>query len=135
MQSFGEPQYGITRVLNGTDFDGAIEAVTASLANNGFGILTTIDVQTTLQTKIGAEIPRYTVLGACNPALAHQALQTDPGFGLLMPCSVVVAEQADGSIAVSVADPGAMFLALQRDDLDAFAERVRQPLQAAMAAL
>jgi uncharacterized protein (DUF302 family) len=122
-------------VLNGTDFDGAIEAVTASLANNGFGILTTIDVQTTLQTKIGAEIPRYTVLGACNPALAHQALQTDPGFGLLMPCSVVLAEQADGSIAVSVADPGAMFLALQRDDLDAFAERVRQPLQAAMAAL
>jgi len=135
MQSFGEPQYGITRVLDNTDFDGAIEAVTASLANNGFGILTTIDVQTTLQTKIGAEIPRYTVLGACNPALAHQALQTDPGFGLLMPCSVVVAEQADGSIAVSVADPGSMFLALQRDDLDAFAERVRQPLQAAMAAL
>ena len=135
MQSFGDPQYGITRVLDNTDFDGAIEAVTASLANNGFGILTTIDVQTTLQTKIGAEIPRYTVLGACNPALAHQALQTDPGFGLLMPCSVVVAEQADGSIAVSVADPGSMFLALQRDDLDAFAERVRQPLQAAMAAL
>ena len=135
MQAFGTPTYGITRVLTDTTFERAIESVTQRLAENGFGILTTIDVQNTLQQKIGASIPRYTVLGACNPSLAHQALQTDPAFGLLMPCSVVVAEQADGSIAVSVGEPGAIFRALQRDDLEGFAEQVRTPLIAAMDAL
>ena len=135
MQAFGAPTYGITRVLTDTTFEHAIESVTQRLAENGFGILTTIDVQNTLQQKIGASIPRYTVLGACNPTLAHQALQTDPAFGLLMPCSVVVAEQADGSIAVSVGEPGAIFRALQRDDLEGFAEQVRTPLIAAMDAL
>ncbi len=135
MQAFGAPTYGITRVLTDTTFEHAIESVTQRLAENGFGILTTIDVQNTLQQKIGADIPRYTVLGACNPTLAHQALQTDPAFGLLMPCSVVVAEQADGSIAVSVGEPGAIFRALQRDDLEGFAEQVRAPLIAAMDAL
>lgn len=135
MQAFGTPTYGITRVLTDTTFEHAIESVTQRLAENGFGILTTIDVQNTLQHKIGASIPRYTVLGACNPSLAHQALQTDPAFGLLMPCSVVVAEQEDGSIAVSVGEPGAIFRALQRDDLDGFAEQVRAPLIAAMDAL
>jgi len=135
MDAFGQPTYGITRVLEGTPFDEAIERVTARLAENGFGILTSIDVQNTLQQKIGAEIPRYTVLGACNPTLAHEALSTDPAFGLLMPCSVVVAEQGDGTVAVSVAEPAAMFRALQRDDLEAFADRVRAPLQAAMEAL
>ena len=92
-------------------------------------------MQNTLQEKIGASIGRYTVLGACNPHLAHRALGMDPGFGLLMPCSVVVAEQSDGTIAISVADPRAMFLALERDDLDEFAEQVRTPLQAAIDAL
>ncbi len=132
MQAFGQPQYGITKILNDTDFDDAIDRVTARLAENGFGILTSIDVQSTLHQKIGEDIPRYTVLGACNPALAFQALSTDPAFGLLMPCSVVVAEQADGTVAVSVAEPGAMFRALDRDDLDAFAAQVRAPLQAAV---
>ncbi len=135
MRDFGTPDYGITKVLQDTGFEEAIERVTARLGEHGFGILTSIDVQNTLKQKIGATIPRYSVLGACNPTLAHQALSTDPGFGLLMPCSVVVAEQDDGSIAVSIADPGSMFLALKRDDLDAFAEQVRQPLQAAMDAL
>ncbi len=135
MNPFGQPLYGITKVLKDTSFREAIDRITASLADNGFGILTSIDVQDTLKQKIGADIPRYTVLGACNPTLAHQALSTDPAFGLLMPCSVVVAEQTDGSVAVSVAEPGAMFKALQRDDLDAFAEQVRRPLQAAMDSL
>ncbi len=135
MDAFGTPLYGITKVLDDTDFEGAIERVTARLGENGFGILTSIDVQSTLRQKIGQDIPRYTVLGACNPKLAFQALSTDPGFGLLMPCSVVVAEQADGTVAVSIAEPGAMFRALDRDDLDAFADQVREPLQAAVDAL
>jgi len=135
MDYFGTPHYGITRVLSDATFDEAIERVTARLAENGFGILTSIDVQNTLKLKIGATISRYTVLGACNPTLAHQALQVDPGFGLLMPCSVVVAEQVDGSIAVSIAEPEAMFRALDRDDLGGFANQVREPLEAAMATL
>ena len=135
MNDFGTPSYGITRTLTGVSFDDAIDRVTTALADNGFGILTSIDMQGTLKAKIGAEINRYTVLGACNPPLAHQALQADPAFGLLMPCSVVVAEQNDGAIAVSVGEPGAIFRAMQRDDLDAFAEQVRVPLQRAMDAL
>ncbi|MBJ93986.1 MAG: hypothetical protein CMP23_05850 [Rickettsiales bacterium] len=135
MNAFGQPHYGITRLLADASFEEAIERVTARLADNGFGILTSIDVQNTLKQKIGAEISRYTVLGACNPSLAHQALSADPAFGLLMPCSVVIAEQEDGRIAVSVAEPGAMFRALQRDDLDDFAAQVRAPLEAAMQSL
>ncbi len=135
MQDFGHPSYGITRVLNDATFDQAIERVTAAMASQGFGILTSIDVQHTLKTKINAEINRYTVLGACNPTMAHQALQTDPAFGLLMPCSVVVAEQNDGTIVVSVGEPGAIFQAMNRDDLDEFAAQVRAPIQAAMESL
>ena len=135
MNAFGTPAYGITKVLTHTDFEGAIERVTATLSDNGFGVLTSIDVQGTLKQKIGEDIARYTVLGACNPALAFQALSMDPGFGLLMPCSVVVAEQSDGRVVVSVGEPGAVFKALDRDDLCEFAELVRRPLQAAVDAL
>ena len=135
METFGNPSYGITRVLSDVSFEDAIERVTARLADNGFGVLTTIDVKSTLKQKIGADIPKYTVLGACNPGLAHQALQMDPGFGLLMPCSVVVAQQGDGTVAVSVVEPSALFRTLDRDGLEAFASMVRDPLQAAMEAL
>ena len=135
MNPFGQPIYGITKVLAETPFEEAVDRVTMCLADNGFGILTSIDVQNTLKQKIDQDIPRYSVLGACNPTLAYQALSTDPAFGLLMPCSVVVAEQADGTVVVSVAEPGAMFKALQRDDLDAFAAQVRRPLQAAIDSL
>lgn len=135
MDYFGSPSYGITRVLSDATFDEAIARVSASLGEHGFGILTSIDVQSTLKQKIGAEIPRYTVLGACNPGLAHQALQVDPGFGLLMPCSVAVAQQCDGTVAVSVVEPGALFRTLDREDLDGFAQMVREPIEAAMAAL
>ena len=74
-------------------------------------------------------------MGACIPTLAFKALSTNPGFSLLMPYSVVVAEQADGSIAVSVGQPSALFKAMERDDIDGFAEMVRRLLQAAMDAL
>ena len=74
-------------------------------------------------------------MGACIPTLAFQALLTNPGFRLLMPCRVVVAEQADGCIAVSVGQPSALFKAMDRDGIGGFAEMVRSPLQAAMDAL
>ena len=135
LESFGTPAYGMTRVLQDIGFKDVIACVTERLAENGFGVMTHIDVQTTLKNKIGADIPRYTVLGACNPTLAHQALQMDPGFGLLMPCSVVVSEQGDGSVAVSIAEPSSMFKALERTDLAEFAAQVRAPLKVALDSL
>jgi uncharacterized protein (DUF302 family) len=135
LESFGTPGYGMTKLLTDVSFEDAIAKVTACLGENGFGVLTHIDVQTTLKNKIGAEIPRYTMLGACNPTLAHQALDMDPGFGLLMPCSVVVSEQGDGSIAVSIAEPASMFKALERTDLAGFAAQVRAPLKNALDSL
>ena len=82
----------------------AIEAVTAALATQGFGVLTTIDVRATLKSKLGEDVEDYTILGACNPALAHQALSSDPEIGLLLPCNVTV-RQAGGRTLVQAIDP------------------------------
>ena len=85
----------------------AIEAVTAALAEQGFGVLSTIDVQATLQAKLGVEVDAYTILGACNPGLAHAALSANPEVGLLLPCNVTV-RRAEGRTIVQAVDPGAL---------------------------
>jgi uncharacterized protein (DUF302 family) len=92
----------------------AIDAVTAALSTQGFGILTTIDVRATLKAKLGEDIEDYTILGACNPALAHQALSAEPEIGLLLPCNVTV-RQAGGRTLVQAVDP-AELLAMARSD-------------------
>ncbi|MCY7340824.1 MAG: DUF302 domain-containing protein [Pseudonocardia sp.] len=91
----------------------AIDAVTAALATQGFGVLTTIDIRATLKAKLGEDVEDYTILGACNPALAHQALSTDPEIGLLLPCNVTV-RQAGGHTLVQAVDP-AELLAMAGD--------------------
>lgn len=93
--------------------DAAVEAVTAALAAQGFGVLTTIDVRATLKAKLGADVEDFTILGACNPALAHQALSADPAIGLLLPCNVTV-RRADGRTLVQAVDP-AELLAMAGD--------------------
>jgi uncharacterized protein (DUF302 family) len=91
----------------------AIDAVTTALATQGFGVLTTIDVRATLKAKLGEDVEDYTILGACNPALAHQALSTDPEIGLLLPCNVTV-RQTGGRMLVQAVDP-AELLAMSGD--------------------
>ena len=99
--------YGL-RVTLDTPYETAIEKATAALKEEGFGVLTQIDVKATLKQKIDADFRRYIILGACNPNLAHQALQNELEIGLLLPCNVIVYETDEGQSAVSIVDPMAM---------------------------
>lgn len=102
-------KYGYEKRLSGASFENAVTQVTEALKEEGFGVLTEIDVKDTLKKKIDVEFRRYTILGACNPNLAHQALSAESQIGLLLPCNVVVQEDPDGAVVVSIAAPKAMF--------------------------
>ncbi|MEU1285007.1 DUF302 domain-containing protein [Kitasatospora sp. NPDC005856] len=116
-------------------FAQAVETVTAALKEQGFGVLTTIDVRATLREKIGAEIEDYLILGACNPALAHRALGADRSIGLLLPCNVVVRTDGDATLVEAV-DPRTMVtLAGPGGGLDEVADEAAQRLNAALDAL
>jgi len=115
-------------------YEQAIAAVTDALKAEGFGVLTTIDVQQTLRAKLGAEMEPYVILGACNPPLAHRALSADREIGLLLPCNVVVRATETGS-RVDVADPQAMMSITGDDALVDVASEARQRLQRVVEAL
>jgi len=113
----------------------AIERIKAALKDEGFGILTEIDVQATLKEKIGAEFRAYTILGACNPRLAHRALEATLEVGALLPCNVLVYEDTDGGSTVSIFDPAAGMSALGLAELEPVGVEARERLSRALAAL
>ncbi|RME46431.1 MAG: DUF302 domain-containing protein [Chloroflexi bacterium] len=108
-------------------YEQAIEKVTAALKDEGFGILTEIDVKETLKKKLDVDFRKYIILGACNPPLAHQALQTELEIGLLLPCNVIVYEEDGGSV-VSIVDPIAMLGVVENPALDPVAQEARTRL-------
>jgi uncharacterized protein (DUF302 family) len=126
--------YGIS-IRTPLDYTEAICAVTAALKTEGFGVLTEIDVQATLKQKLGAEVPPYTILGACNPPLAHRALAAEPEIGLLLPCNVIVYVDAAGQTTVSAIDPEAQFQLVGRAELAPLAREVGERLRRALAQL
>lgn len=111
-----DPAYGMTVHLPGVSVEQARAVAAAALQDEGFGILTEIDVATTLQKKLDVSFPPYLILGACNPGLAHRALLAEAGVGLLLPCNVVVREEPGGAV-VSIAKPSAMFSIIDKPEL------------------
>jgi uncharacterized protein (DUF302 family) len=130
-----ESRYGIKRVVNYT-YEDAVEKITSALSEQGFGILTEIDVKATLKKKIDQDFTKYVILGACNPGLAFQALSEEIDIGLLLPCNVVVYEHPEnGKTVIGVIDPEMMVQAAGRQDLAEFAKNVREKLQSALDAV
>ena len=121
--------YGFGDVLPAMGFAKAITLVTEALRVEGFGVLTDIDVQATMKTKLGIDGLPYRILGACNPPLAHRALTAEPDIGLLLPCNVVVRENEDKSIAVTFMDPVAVLTFTNNSEVAAVAKDVRQRLE------
>ncbi len=109
-------------------FDEAIERVTDALGERGFGVLTTIDVKATLKKKIDVDFRPYTILGACNPSFAHQALQAEPHIGAMLPCNVIV-QAVEGGVEVAAVDPVASMAAVENAALGDVATQVRTILR------
>jgi uncharacterized protein (DUF302 family) len=120
--------YGFNITVPGT-LQQVEERVRAELQKEGFGVLTEIDVAATLKKKLNVERRPYRILGACNPPLAHRAIEADPDIGLLLPCNVVVREEEDGSITVGFMDPAAVLKLVERPGIDALAVEVRGRLE------
>ena len=120
--------YHFTKTVS-MSFDDAIQRVTDELKKEGFGILTEIDVQSTLKKKLDVNFRRYRILGACNPNFAYQALQAEDKIGTMLPCNVVVQETPGGAIEVSAVDPVASMQAIDNATLAATAQQVRARLK------
>jgi len=126
-------QYGFSKTIDLT-YEQAIEKVTAELKKEGFGVLTSIDVKDTLKQKINVDFKKYTILGACNPPIAHKALQEEEELGLLLPCNVIVYEK-EGKTCVSIFDPMVMTWIIENDNMKPIATEVQERLQRVLNAI
>ena len=126
--------YHFSKVLP-IPFDQAISKVTEALKEEGFGILTEIDVRETMKKKLEVEFRNYKILGACNPSLAYQALQAEDKIGTMLPCNVVVQQHSESEVEVSAVDPVASMQAIENPKLGIVAEQVRSKLKAVIDSL
>ena len=120
--------YHFTKISN-LPFDATVQKLTEDLKQEGFGILTEIDVGETLKKKLNVDFRKYRILGACNPPFAYQALQAEDKIGTMLPCNVIVQETADGKVEISAVDPVASMMAIENPKLAAIAEQVRSKLR------
>ncbi len=120
--------YGFKVSVTGK-FNEIVDKTIEELKKEGFGVLADIDVQGTLKAKLGKDMKPYRILGACNPPLAHQAIEMEPDIGLLLPCNVIVREENDGKICVGFMDPKAVLGMVQKKELDSLGTEVRSRLE------
>ena len=125
--------YGFSKSVD-MPFDVAVEKVTTELQKEGFGVLTTIDVQETLKKKLNVDFTKYKILGACNPPFAHKALQAEEQIGLLLPCNVIVYEKNRRSV-VAAFDPMSMTRVMENPAIEPVAEEVKHRLERVIAAV
>jgi len=126
--------YTFTRTLD-ADLATTEDRVREALSAEGFGVLTEIDIQATLKKKLDVDVAGYRILGACNPPLAHKAMQAEPRIGVMLPCNVILRDLGDGTTEVAAIDPVASMAAVENDGLGEIADDVRQRLQRVVAAL
>jgi uncharacterized protein (DUF302 family) len=129
-----ETRYGYGRQVAG-NFDDAVARVTGALQQEGFGILSDIDVAATLKKKLGADMPPYRILGACNPPLAQRAIAAEPSIGLLLPCNVVVRQDESGAVHVEVMNTEAVLQLVDKPEIATLAKDVRERLDRVLGAL
>ena len=126
--------YTITRLMTGANIDDIDTRTRKALSDNGFGVLTEIDVQKTMRTKLGADMPAYRILGACNQNMASQAIGIEPRVGAMLPCNVIL-RAVESGVEVSAIDPVASMQAIENAELIAVAGHVRDLLAKAVAAI
>jgi len=124
-----EIRYALVKELPEMDYDQAVERTTELLAEEGFGVLTEIDVKATFEKKLDLDFKRYVILGACNPSLAHQALSGEPILGVLLPCNVVVMDREGGGVIVAAFKPTAGFSLVDNPDVTPIAEQVEEKMR------
>ena len=126
--------YSINRLITDSDFEQVDQRTRKALTDHGFGVLTEIDVKATIKNKLDRDMAPYRILGACNPKMAWDAIQAEPGVGVMLPCNVILRETSEG-IEVSAVDPVASMAAIENDDLTEITRQVREALKQAVAAI